>query len=70
MAQQLTLSVRNRSILTSLRKVLSLMDGVTIVETHSLTKKRSAYEQSMDDLQNGRVTVYDNAEDFYKELGI
>ncbi len=75
MAQQMILNMENVGIIPSLRKVLSLMEGVTIVPTPKAKAKKSAhkltpYEQSMDDLQNGRVTTYNSAEDFFKEMGI
>ncbi len=72
MAQQLTLSVENANVMASLRKVLSLMEGVTIVKTPRISakKKLTPYEQSMDDLRNGNVSEYECAEDFYKEMGM
>ncbi len=75
MAQQITLNIENVGIISSLRKVLSLMEGVTIVPTPKAKVKKSVheltpYEQSMDDLRNGRVTTYNSAEEFFKEMSI
>ncbi len=75
MAEQIILNIENDSIIPSLRKVLSLIEGVSIVKkpktkNRSKKKKLTPYEQAMDDLCNGRVTTYDNAEDFFKEIGI
>ena len=75
MPQQIVLNIENTGIVASLRKVLSLMDGVTIVDTpkthtKKAERKLTPYEQSMDDLKRGRVTTYNCVEDFYKEMGI
>ncbi len=75
MAQQITLNIENVGIIPSLRKVLNLMEGVTIVKTPKAVVKNRArkltpYEQSLKDLREGKVTTYKSAEDFYKEMGI
>ncbi len=73
MAQQIVLKVEDSSVVTSLRKVLSLMKGVTIVnitEEKMTEKKRSSYEQAREDIRNGRVNTYNSLNDFYEEMGI
>ncbi len=75
MAQQITLSIEDSSVVASLRKVLSLMDGVTIVNPSKSRDKKeqrklTPYEQSREDVRCGRVTTYKSLEDFYAKMGI
>lgn len=34
------------------------------------THKKTAYEQSMDDVKHGRITEYTNADELFKELDL
>lgn len=73
MAQQLILNVEDSKILTSLRKVLAAMKGVTIVNpSHAKSKKArlTSYEQAREDICEGRVNTYKSLDDFYKKMGI
>ncbi len=71
MAQQIILNVENISIVASLRKVLSAMDGVTIMKpARKSTRKLTSYEQAREDIRKGNVTTYESLDDFYKNMGI
>ncbi len=72
---ELTLRIENRSVLSSLRKVLSLMEGVTIVKKPKASAKQgqrklTAYEQSREDVRCGRVAEYKDLNEFYQKMGI
>lgn len=75
MAQQIIIRVEDSTVLPSLRKILGLIKGVSIVKCSKVKKEDSsqqllAYEQSVDDIQNGRVNTYKNAADFFEKMGI
>ncbi len=73
MAQQIILNIEDSRILTSLRKVLAAIEGVTIVSptrTKTKTAKFTSYEQSRKDISEGKVNTYKSLEDFYNKMGI
>ncbi len=71
MAQQLVIRVEDNSIMSSLRKILNLMQGVSIVDvTNEKEQPLSAYEQSLDDVRNGRVNTYKSTDEFFAKMGI
>lgn len=51
----------------SLLKSLVKRMGWTV---HKTTPKRTAYEQALDDKEQGRVNEYANADDLFTKLGI
>ena len=65
--------VEDSSILPSLRKILSPIKGASIVKSSKVKDTESslsAYEQSIDDVENGRVHTYGNVEDLFEKMGI
>lgn len=75
MAKQIIINVEDSSILPSLRKILSLIKGISIVEKQETNEKDSTqdcstYQQSLDDIKNGRINTYKNTEEFFGKMGI
>lgn len=73
MSQQIIINVEDPGILPSLRKVLSMIKGVSIVmgkKEETSASELSDYEQSLEDIKNGRVHTYGSAEDFFDKMGI
>lgn len=66
---QLTINIEDKSILPHLKKILNALDGVSIAKSEK-KRKKSGIEESYEDVRAGRVTHYDNAEDFFKAFGI
>lgn len=67
----LTITVEDKRILPSLRKVLSSISGVSILrQPKAKTKKLSAYEMAMDDIKHNRISTYANSQELFDELGI
>lgn len=54
--------------MAGLKKVLGAMSGVVILPTQK--NKKSGLEEAMDDIHNGRVTMYDSADDMFDKLGL
>lgn len=65
---QLTINVEDKSILPHLKKILSAIEGVSIAKP--IRKKKTGLEMALDDIEAGRVTYYESAEDMFKKLGI
>ncbi len=66
---QLTINIEDKSILPHLKKILSAIEGVSIVK--STTKKRCGLEEALDDVKNGRVHSAENVDDMFQQvLGI
>lgn len=66
---QLTINIEDKSILPHLKKILSAIEGVSIVK--STTKKRCVLEEALDDVKNGRVHSAENVDDMFQQvLGI
>ena len=60
---------KNNSILPSLRKVLNAIPGVKIINNNAKkAKTMTAYEESLNDVKEGRVYEYDSLNDFIKEI--
>ncbi len=67
---QIILDIENKNILPSLRKVLSAIPGVKIINQRTRkTKTMTPYEKSLKDVEEGRVYEYDSLNDFIKEIG-
>lgn len=67
---QIILDIENKSILPSLRKVLSAIPGVKIINNKAKkAKAMTPYEKSLKDVEEGRVYEYDSLNDFIKEIG-
>ena len=65
----LTIQTENRSLLTSLKKILETMNGVSIVSPVK-NKRKSGIEEAMEDVRQGRVSEYKSADDLFEKLGI
>lgn len=63
---QLIINVENPSILSSLRKILKTMDGVTILSPRRSSKGSLA--KALADVEAGRVTPVGNVEELMKFL--
>lgn len=63
--QQIVINVENPQILASLKKILSLIDGVTIV---SQKKRKCGMDEAVDDIREGRVYKADSVEDMFKQI--
>lgn len=66
MVEQLVITVEDSSILPSLHKLLSSFRGISIMRR----MRKTPYEQSLEDIEKGRINRYDSKEDFYKKMGI
>lgn len=64
----ITIQVEDRNVMSGLKKVLKSMNGVVILPTHK--NKKSGIEEAMDDIRNGRVTEYKDADEMFEKLGI
>lgn len=62
--QQVTLNIENPAIWPSLRKVLSAIDGVSIVPS----RRRSGIEEADEDIRMGRVYKADSVDDMFKQI--
>lgn len=66
----ITISVDDRSIMASLRKILKTMNGVTILPESRKQVKKSGIDEAMDDIKYGRVTEYADVDDMFEKLDI
>ena len=65
---QLTINIEDKSILPHLKKILNALEGVSIARP--TRKKKTGLEKALEDIEAGRVTYYESAEDMFKKLGI
>lgn len=63
---QIVLNVDNPSLVSSLKKVLSTMKGVSIASP----KKLSSYEKSKMEVEQGQINTYDSVDQMFEKLGI
>jgi hypothetical protein len=63
----LTIQIENNSILDSSKRILSAIEGVTIV---SQSEQKCGLDEAIDDVKNGRVTEYENVDEMFRKLGI
>ncbi len=72
MAHQIVIEVADGSILPSLRKILTHIKGVSVRSQKEIQEEAplSAYEESLNDLREGRTNTYPSAEDFFDKMGI
>lgn len=66
----MTISVADRSVMTSLRKVLRTMNGVSILPTPRVRARKTGLDEAIDDMKHGRVTEYASVDDMFEKLGI
>lgn len=65
---QLTLNIEDKSLIPALKKLFKTMNGVSIAKP--VRKKKTGFEEAMDDLAAGRIHHFDTKEDFYKHFGL
>ena len=64
---QLILNIEDKSILPSLRKILSKLEGVSICKPNV---RKSGLEQAREEVKRGKVITYKSKEDLFKDLGL
>lgn len=64
---QLTINVEDKSILPHLKKILGAINGVSIAKQ---AKKKTGFEEAMEDIKAGRVKHFDTVEELFADLGI
>ena len=74
---QLVITLKDQSYLPNIRRILKSLVGVEKVTTAKTNdkpaarkKRLSRYEQSLLDVEEGRVNSYENSEEFFKKMGI
>ena len=65
---QLTINIENEAILPHLKKILSAIEGVSIAPTKR--KKKCGLEEALEDVKEGRVTRFENADEMFASFGI
>ncbi len=65
---QMVLNIEDVSIVPSLRKVINLMQGVTIVKPKR--RRKTEMELALEDKNAGRIIKCKDKEDLFKKLGI
>lgn len=74
MTQELTIRVENDNVLGTLRKMLRLVQGVTIVRKRSgvksptATAKKTELDRALDDINKGKVYSADNVDDMFNQI--
>lgn len=69
MDTQVVLNVSNPAIIPSLKKVLSAIDGVTIVSTPR-KRKMTGFEEAMLDVEEGRVEEIKDLDSYFAAFGV
>jgi hypothetical protein len=74
---QLVITLKDQSYLPNIRRILKSLVGVEKVtmakagvKPAARMKRLSHYEQSLLDVEEGRVNTYENSEEFFKKMGI
>ena len=74
---QLVITLKDRSYLPNIRRIVKSLVGVEKVSTAKPADKPAArrrrlsrYEQSLLDAKEGRVNSYESSEEFFKKMGI
>ena len=65
---QLIINVEDKTLLPTLKKLINSMQGVSIAKCRKQGK--SGIEEAYDDIRAGRINKYDNADVFFKAVGI
>ena len=66
---QLLVSISDMSMLKDIKKAISMVKGVGKI-TIPRRKRYSAYELSLRDLDEGRVTTHASVDDYFKKFGL
>ena len=69
MTTQVILNVENPSILPSLKRVLSAIDGVSIIKPKA-KPRLSAYETSMKEIEEGKVEEITDLDAYFAKFGV
>ena len=64
---QLILNIEDKSILPSLRKILSKLEGVTICKQKT---RKTGLEKAIEDVKEGRIITYNSKEELFNDLGL
>jgi hypothetical protein len=70
---QILIQVEDATLLSSIKKVLKSLHGVSIKEIKEPNPKKkimSGIEKSMDDIKNGRVREIKDTKAYFKKLGV
>lgn len=65
---QITINIENTKILPHLKKILSAIEGVSIVNTPK--KRKVGIEEAIDDIKAGNITRYGSPENLFKAFEI
>lgn len=65
---QLTINIEDKSILPHLKKILSAIEGVSIAPAKR--KKECGLEEALEDVKEGRITRFKNADEMFASFGI
>ena len=66
---QLIVNIEDMSMLKDIKKAISMVKGVGKI-TLPRAKRLSAYELSLRDLDEGRVTTHASVDDYFKKFGL
>lgn len=64
--EQIIINVEDKSILRSLRKILSSLNGVSIAKP--VKKRKSGLDEAIEDVKEGRVYTAANSEEMFKHI--
>ena len=67
---QILVDIEDMSMLKDIKKAISLLKGVGKVTIPRHRKLYSAYELSLRDLDEGRVTTHTSVDDYFKKFGL
>ena len=65
---QLTINIEDKSILPHLKKILSAIEGVSIVPAKKT--KKCGLEEALEDVKAGRITHFENVDEMFASFGI
>ncbi len=67
----LTIQVENPAILSSIRKVLNALDGVTVLPQRKSRAKKRGIDEAMEDVRKGRMSgPFSTPDEVFEHLGI
>ena len=67
---QILVNIEDMSMLKDIKKAISLLKGVGKIVVPRRRKRYSAYELSLRDLDEGRVTTHASVDDYFKKFGL
>ncbi len=67
---QLTLNIENPAVLPGIKEFLDKIQGVTIVSSTSVRKRKTGIDLALEDVRKGRVNTYKSSEELFQKLGI